>query len=151
MDIRIDNLKGKEIAKLLEEHRNDALNLSPPESVHALDLDALRAPEITFWSAWKDGELAGCGALKELDSTHGEVKSMRTASSHLRKGVAAEILNRILKEAASRSYTRVSLETGSKDAFTAARNLYKRFGFKYCGPFADYDYDPYSVFMTKKL
>jgi putative acetyltransferase len=124
---------------------------SPPESIHALDLEALRQPEITFWTIWEGGELLGCGALKELDSRHAEIKSMRTASPHLRKGVAKNLLQHILEEARRRGYIRLSLETGSMAAFEPARQLYAKFGFAYCEPFADYVEDPYSVFMTKEL
>lgn len=151
MDIRIDDLKGEAVAKLPEEHHAEMSTHSPPESIHALDLVALQAPDVTFWSAWEDGELAGFGALKEIDSAHGEIKSMRTASSYLRKGVAAKILTHILEEASARSYTRVSLETGSTNPYEPARSLYKRFGFDLCGPFTDYVLDRYSVFMTKEL
>lgn len=151
MDIKIDDLKGSEIHELLREHlRNMALH-SPPESVHALDIEALREPGITFWTVWENGELLGCGALKELDSRHAEIKSMRTSSSHLRKGVAGKLLNHILEEARRRGYTRLSLETGSMEAFEPARRLYANFGFTYCGPFADYVEDPYSVFMTREI
>src|SRR5262249_24469029 len=124
---------------------------SPPESVHALGIDALRKPEITFWSVWADGELAGCGALKELDREHGEIKSMRTAPQHLRKGVAARLMEHIVAEAKRRSYRRLSLETGSTDGFVAALRLYEQLGFERCGPFGDYADDPFSVFMTKVL
>ena len=124
---------------------------SPPESVHALDLAALRKPDITFWCAWQDAALLGCGALKELDPFHGEIKSMRTASAHLRKGVATRLLAHILDEARRRSYRRLSLETGSMQAFTPARSLYTRLGFRPCGPFAAYVEDPHSVFMTMEL
>jgi putative acetyltransferase len=136
---------------LLQEHlRNVALH-SPLESVHALGLEALRKPNITFWSVWQDSELLGCGALKELDAHHGEIKSMRTASAHLRKGVATRLMYHLLEEAKQRSYWRLSLETGSTAAFAPARSLYTRFGFQPCGPFADYVEDPYSVFMTREL
>jgi putative acetyltransferase len=151
MDIRVDDLSGPEVAQLLRHHLQSVALLSPPESVHALDLERLRRPEITFWSAWRNGELLGCGALKELDARHGEIKSMRTAASHLRQGVAAGILRHILKVAEQRSYVRLSLETGSVEAFAPARNLYARFGFEVCGPFADYVLDPHSVFMSKAL
>jgi putative acetyltransferase len=125
--------------------------LSPPESVHALDLEHLRRPDITFWCAWEGAHLLGCGALKELSPSHGEVKSMRTTRAHLRKGVARAILDRIIEEARRRRYERLSLETGSMAAFQPAQELYARFGFTCCGPFADYVEDPNSVFMTRAL
>ena len=151
MNIRIDDLSGSEIRELLQEHLQSALLHSPPESVHALDVEGLRKPEVTFWTAWENGELFGCGALKELDSQHGEIKSMRTALLHLRKGVARNFLNHIIEEARRRGYCRLSLETGSMEAFAPARKLYADFGFTSCGPFADYVEDPYSVFMTREL
>ena len=151
MDIRVDDLSSPEIIRLLHEHLQSVALLSPPESVHALDIEALRNPDITFWSVWQDSELMGCGAIKELDSRHGEIKSMRTVSLHLRKGVAARLMHHILEEAKHRSYERLSLETGSMDAFAPARSLYARFGFEPCGPFANYVEDPYSVFMTREV
>ena len=151
MDIRVDDLSSPEIIGLLHEHLRSVALHSPPESVHALGLEALRDPDITFWSVWQHSELMGCGAIKELDSRHGEIKSMRTASSHLQKGVAARLMRHILEEAERRSYERLSLETGSMDAFAPARSLYARFGFKPCGPFANYVEDPYSVFMTREV
>lgn len=150
-EIRLDDLRGPEIAALLQEHLDDMKLHSPPESIHALDLEKLRRPEITFWSLWQDGELLGCGAIKQLDATHGEIKSMRTSNRHRRKGVAARMLQHILDEAKQRGYQRLSLETGSPAAFVPARELYARFGFRYCAPFADYVHDPYSVFMTREL
>ncbi len=151
MDIRVDDLSGPEIATLLSEHLRGMYLHSPPESVHALGIERLRAPDITMWSAWEDGELLGCAALKELDREHGEIKSMRTASRHLRKGIASALLRHILAEAKRRSYRRLSLETGSMAAFAPARNLYARYGFQPCGPFADYVEDPNSVFMTRTV
>ncbi|MBA3804164.1 MAG: GNAT family N-acetyltransferase [Acidobacteria bacterium] len=151
MNIKIDDLKSSEIYELLQEHLQSMALHSPPESVHALDIEALCKPEITFWAVWESGELLGCGALKELDSQHGEIKSMRTSSLHLRKGVAKNLLNHILEEAKRRGYSRLSLETGSVEAFEPARTLYANFGFTYCEPFADYVEDPYSVFMTREL
>jgi putative acetyltransferase len=151
MDIRIDDLGGPEIAALLHEHLRDMHRVSPPESIHALDLESLRRPEITFWTIWDAGILAGCGAIKELDPQHAEIKSMRTASSHRRKGVAKQLLQHLLDVAKQRGYTRVSLETGSMDFFMPARALYASFGFENCPPFADYISDNNSVFMTKKL
>ena len=111
----------------------------------------MKKPEITFWSVWDDSQLIGCGALKELDPHHGEIKSMRTASAHLGKGVATHLLEFILAEARRRKYKRVSLETGSFDAFKPARNLYEKFGFTYCEPFSSYKKDPNTVFMTIEL
>jgi putative acetyltransferase len=151
MEIQIDDLTGWEIARLLQEHLANMAQNSPAESMHALSLEELRQPGITFWSVWEGGELLGCGALKELDPQHGEIKSMRTAAMHRRKGVAATLLEHILEEARRRNYKRVSLETGSMEAFAPARRLYARFGFTACGPFADYSEDPNSVFMTKEL
>ncbi|MNW59048.1 putative N-acetyltransferase YsnE [compost metagenome] len=124
---------------------------SPPESIHALNLDGLKKPEITFWCAWEADELMGCGAIKELDPEHAELKSMRTASAHLRKGVARKILAHIMEVATERGYKRISLETGSMDSFIPARKLYEDFGFEYCEPFADYILDPNSAFMTKTI
>lgn len=151
MNIRLDDLRGPEIRALLEEHLRNMHEISPPESVHALDLDALRQPGITFWTAWTGAELLGCGALKELDPAHGEIKSMRTATRHRNKGVARAVLQRILSEAESRSYRRLSLETGSQVEFLPARSLYESFGFTYCPPFGAYRLDPHSVFMTRSI
>ena len=151
MEIRVDDLSGPEIIGLLREHLHSMTLHSPPESIHALDLEGLRRREITFWTVWQGAELMGCGAIKELDARHGEIKSMRTASAHLRKGVAAGLMRHILDEAGRRAYQRLSLETGSMAAFAPAHRLYASFGFKFCGPFADYVEDPYSVFMTREM
>ncbi|HZG57216.1 GNAT family N-acetyltransferase [Paenibacillus sp.] len=148
MMIRTDDLTGAAIIGLIAEHLRGMHEHSPPESVHALDLSGLKRPEITFWSAWEGEQLLGCGALKELDGEHGEVKSMRTAASQLRRGVARRMLEHIVEEARRRGYRRLSLETGSMEAFEPARRLYASFGFRECGPFADYAEDPNSVFMT---
>jgi putative acetyltransferase len=151
MNIELDDLTRPEVHALLAEHLSNMHQLSPPESVHALDLELLRQPDITFWCAWEGAELLGCGALKELSPSQGEVKSMRTARAHLRQGVARAILGRIFDEARRRRYERLSLETGSRAAFQPAQRLYASFGFTYCGPFADYVEDPNSVFMTRAL
>lgn len=151
MEIKVDDLRGVEIAQLLEQHLQDMRRVSPPESVHALDLERLRVPEITFWTVWEDGALAGCGAIKELDSHHGEIKSMRTAPEFRNRGVASLMLRHILKEAQKRNYTRLSLETGSMEFFEPARRLYQKYGFVPCGPFSGYKEDPNSVFMTMQL
>ena len=151
MEIKIDDLTCSAVHELLREHLRSMALHSPPQSMHALDIEALRKPGITFWTVWEDGELLGCGALKGLDSRHAEIKSMRTASSHLRKGVAKTLLGHMLEEARRRGYGRLSLETGSMEAFEPARRLYARFGFTYCGPFADYVEDPNSVYMTREV
>jgi putative acetyltransferase len=151
MQIRVDDLSGPEIRALLAEHLQSMHSLSPPESVHALDVSGLLLPDITFWTIWNQDDLLGCGALKELSATHGEVKSMRTVSAHRREGVARAMLKHILAEAERRSYHRVSLETGSAPDFAPARNLYEGFGFTYCPPFGDYVDDPNSVFLTRVL
>ena len=151
MQIEIDDLSRPEIHALLNEHLQSMHALSPPESVHALDLEHLRAPGITFWSAWEDGQLLGCGALKELDPTHGEIKSMRTPSARRRGGVGRAILVHIIEVAKTRRYQRLSLETGAVEAFKPAQTLYESAGFTRCGPFGDYTQDPFSVFMTLRL
>ena len=125
--------------------------LSPPESVHAMDIATLRQPDVTFWTVWSGNELLGCGALRELTPTHGEIKSMRTALAHRRSGAGRAILTHIIEEARRRSYERLSLETGSMKAFEPAHKLYEGFGFSYCKPFGDYVEDLHSVFMTMKL
>ncbi|WP_136659075.1 GNAT family N-acetyltransferase [Nitratireductor sp. XY-223] len=151
MDIRIDDLRGPEIAALLRTHLDTMAGLSPPESTHALDLESLRAPDVTFWTVWEADALLGCGALKELDREHGEIKSMHTSEASRGRGVASALVETILSEARQRGYRRLSLETGSMDAFAPARNLYTRFGFSFCPPFADYVSDPNSVFMTIEI
>lgn len=151
MQIKVDDLSGPEIAALLQSHLQGMAEHSPPESIHALDLEALRQPGITFWTAWEGAGLAGCGALKRLDAWHAEIKSMRTADAYLRKGVARQLLEHILEQARQAGYRRVSLETGSMEAFAPARKLYAGFGFTYCGPFVGYVEDRHSVFMTKWL
>ncbi len=152
-DIRIivDDLQGPEIAALLQAHLDAMYETSPPESVHALDLDAVRRPDITFWTAWTGDSLMGCGALRSLNDEHGEIKSMRTHTAHLRKGVAAALLTHIIEAAKTRGYERLSLETGSGGPFEAAHRLYERFGFESCGPFGDYHDDPFSRFYTLTL
>lgn len=151
MRIEIDDLSRPEIHALLNEHLRSMYALSPPESVHALDLEGLRRPGITFWSAWNGPLLLGCGALKELDHAHGEIKSMRTPEAVRRQGAGRAILAHIIEAAKTRGYQQLSLETGSMEAFEPARRLYESFGFSYCGPFGDYTDDPNSMFMTMRL
>lgn len=149
--IREDDLTGPEIRALLEAHLATMRSLSPPESIHALDLAGLRRPEIAFWTVWDGANLAGCGALKRLSASDGEIKSMHTAAAHRGKGVAEALLRHILGQATAQGLTRLSLETGSQAGFEPARRLYAKHGFAICGPFADYADDPNSVFMTRTL
>ena len=151
LSIVVDDLSGPAIADFLQAHLDDMRATSPPESVHALDLGGLRQPEVTFWSAYLDGALVGCGALKELDLEHGEIKSMRTGAKARGKGIATAVLQHILEEARKRGYTRLSLETGSMDFFKPAHRLYSRHGFELCAPFAGYKEDPNSLFMCISL
>jgi len=151
LEIREDDLSSAAITGLLREHLDDMYAITPAESVHALDLEGLRAPGITFWSAWEGDQLLGCGALKELDERNGEVKSMRTSRSHRGKGVGSGILAHLVAEARRRSYTSLFLETGSMPVFAPARALYARHGFVFRGPFAEYTEDPNCVFMVKFL
>ena len=147
----MDDLSGPEIAAFLEEHVQEMRAITPLESKHALDLDGLRRPEVTFWSVMDGGAVVGCGAIKRLDAVHAELKSMRTAPLRKRSGIASLLMEHILTEAKRMGFTRLSLETGSAGFFLPARKLYERFGFGYCEPFADYAHDPNSVFMTRSL
>jgi putative acetyltransferase len=149
--IREGGLDDPQVIALLREHLAGMQALSPPESIHALGLEGLRRPDIRFWSAWYHGELLGCGALREIDPMHGELKSMRTAEARRRAGVASRLLQHIVAEARRRGYCRLSLETGSMDGFAPARRLYANAGFVACAPFADYTDDPNSVYMTRTL
>ena len=151
METRVDDLRGLEIAALLEGHLAHMRTLSPPDTVHALNLDGLRVPEVTFWTVWDGPELLGCGALKELTPDFAEIKSMRTAPEHRGRGVGGLVLRHILSVARERGYRRVSLETGTHADFQPAHRLYKRFGFDYCDAFADYEITPHNVCMTLEL
>ena len=151
MKIVTGDLDDERVIALLDEHLQGMADHSPPESIHALDIEGLKGSAVSFWTIWDGDELAGCGALQELDPMHGEIKSMRTAAAHLRKGVAAAMLEHLINESRRRGYRRLSLETGSGEGFDAALAFYERHGFAYCGPFADYTDDPFSRFMTLEL
>lgn len=151
MEIRVDDLNGPEIADLLQGHLDHMAMLSPPDTVHALDLAALRVPEVTFWTVWDGDALLGCGALKEIDPTFAEIKSMRTAPEHRGKGVAELLVRHILQVARQRGYQRISLETGTHRDFEPAHRLYRRFGFDYGDAFADYAITAHNVCMTLDL
>ncbi|GGP43482.1 N-acetyltransferase [Shewanella algicola] len=151
MNIVEDDLQDAGVIELLQAHLADMYATSPAESVHALDIDALTHPSMTFWCAKLQGEVLGCVAIKQLNETHGEIKSMRTSAASRNQGVATALLLHLLNEAKRRGYQQLSLETGSMDFFAPARRLYQRHGFDYCGPFADYQADPNSLFMTRLI
>lgn len=151
MRIVVDDLSGPQIAAFLTEHVQEMRSITPVENAFALDLDGLRQPDITFWTVWDDDRVVGCGALKRLDADHAELKSMRTATARKRSGVASRLLEHIIAEARRMGFQRLSLETGSAEFFRPARSLYKKFGFEYCEPFADYEPSPHNVFLTRAL
>ncbi len=151
MNVTIDYLNDNAIADLLNAHRQEMYKYSPSDSVHALDVEQLKQPDITFWSAKNNGDIAGCGALKALSKSSGEIKSMKTHPNYLRRGVAAKILQAIIIEAKSRHYQNLYLETGTHQAFNPAIQLYLRHGFIECDPFGDYQLDPHSKFFHLSL
>ncbi len=146
-----DDLSGPAVAALLRLHLDEMHQYSPPESVHAMPIERLRQPDVTFYSVWDGDVLAGCGALKQLDAHHGELKSMRAAPAYRGKGIGKAILHHLMAEARRRGYTRVSLETGRPEPFLPARRLYERHGFMECPPFGSYTADPFSICMTRVL
>ncbi len=150
-EIRADECQSPEVIALLEEHWAFANQHSPDGCVHALNLAELRKPDVTFLTVWQSTTLAGCGALKEIDPAHGELKSMRTSLAFLRRGVASLLIEAMIRIARDRGYTRLSLETGSNEAFAPARALYHNFGFQETEPFAEYRDNGFSIFMTKSL
>ena len=149
--VRLDDLSSPEVQALVAEHLAGMHCHSPPGHVHALAIGKLRAPGVTFWTAWLDGALCGCGAMKELDARSGEVKSMRTRSAFLRQGVGQAVLDEIVRTARERGYLHLFLETGTGPAFEAAHALYRRNGFEWCGAFGDYTATDFNVFMAKRL
>ena len=151
MNIIVDDLTHPAVHALIREHLQSMHAQSPPESVHALGLEQLRSPDVTLWTAWDGEVLLGCAALQQLDAQHGEIKSMRTPSALRRRGAGRALLAHIIGVAKQRGCARLSLETGSFDAFLPARRLYESFGFTYCGPFGTYREDPLSSFMTLQL
>ncbi|MEU9112338.1 GNAT family N-acetyltransferase [Streptomyces sp. NPDC048483] len=151
MKIVVDDLSGPEIARFLQDHVQQMQSITPVESKHALDLDGLRKPDVTFWSVSDGDTLVGCGAIKKLDAGHAELKSMRTQPTRKRSGIASLLLEHIIAEAKDMGFTRLSLETGATEFFLPARKLYEKFGFHQCDPFADYRPDQNSTFMTRAL
>jgi putative acetyltransferase len=151
IQFRVDDLSAAATQALVRRHLAGMHENSPPESVHAFDLDKLRQPGVTFWSGWVSEEIAVMGALKRLDAANGEIKSMRVADAYLGKGAGRAMLMHILGEARGAGLTSVWLETGSTAAFAPALRLYESAGFERCGPFGDYAADPFSVFMRLVL
>jgi putative acetyltransferase len=151
LSFRVDDLSGEPTRNLIARHLAGMHASSPPESVHALGIEGLRAPDVTFWSVWVGDEIAGCGALKRLDAQRGELKSMRVADKFLGRGVGRAMLEHLIGEARARGIKSLWLETGSTDDFIPAIRLYESAGFKRCGPFDDYIEDPFSVFMTRTI
>lgn len=151
MSIVVDDLSGPQIGEFLADHVQQMRSITPIESAHALPLDELRKPGVTFWSVMDGEAVVGCGAIKALDTDHAELKSMRTSPQRKRSGIASLLLEHILTETRAMSFTRLSLETGAAGFFLPARTLYEKFGFGYCEPFAEYRPDPSSVFMTRSL
>ena len=151
IDVRQDDISSAEVHALIAEHLLGMHSNSPPGHVNALAIKNLQAPSVTFWTAWVDGVLCGCGALKELDPLTGEVKSMRTRSAFLRRGVGQAILDEIVRTARQRGYSRLLLETGAGPAFQPAHELYRRNDFERCGSFGEYTATNFNIFMVKVL
>jgi putative acetyltransferase len=151
IEIRLDDLSGEPIKNLLETHLKNAALHSPEEAIFALDLDALKAPEISIWSVWQNKEILACGAIKMLDTEHAEIKSMHTLEKARGKGIGNQLVNHIIQQARAKNIKRLSLETGTAEAYFPAHRLYKRHGFQECPPFADYLESVHSLYMTKAL
>jgi putative acetyltransferase len=149
--IAVDDLRGPEIAALLQRHLDLMHEITPAGSVYALDLDRLRVPEITFWSARLDGQMVGCVALKEFGTLQGEIKSMHTIKELRGQGFARQLVEHLINDAKKRGLKTLWLETGKTEGFLPAQKLYESFGFKPCGPFGDYTLDPHSFYMTLEL
>ncbi|HYC23157.1 MAG TPA: GNAT family N-acetyltransferase [Candidatus Bathyarchaeia archaeon] len=151
LDFRLDDLSGEPTRALIARHLAGMHANSPPGSVHALEIDKLREPEVTFWSVWLGEEIVGCGALKRLDARRGELKSMRVADVFLGRGIGRALLDHLIREARARGMDSLWLETGSSPPFIPALRLYESAGFVRCGPFDGYTDDPFSVFMTRAI
>ena len=149
--IAVDDPRIDDVRTLLDRHMAFAREVTPPDHVHAMEVDDLVDPDVTFFSARRGGVLLGVGALKRLDETHAELKSMHTSEAVRGRGVGRAMVDHLLAVAAERSYQRVSLETGTMDSFAPARSLYTKVGFEPCAPFGEYTVNPYSAFMTIDL
>ena len=145
------NFDNLEVNDLLKKHFIELRSVSPAGSTHVLDIDGLKDPSIKFWSLWEDNKLIGCGALKFLEKNHGEFKSIRVADEFKKKGIGERIINHLIGEAKKLKISKLSIETGAGDFFLPARNLFSKFGFKSCPPFAHYKEDPNSCYYTLNL
>ena len=145
------NFNNSEVNDLLKKHFIELRSVSPEGSAHVLDIDGLKDPSIKFWSLWEDNKLIGCGALKFLDKNHGEFKSIRVADEFKKKGVGKRIITHLIGEAKKLKISKLSIETGAGKFFLPARNLFSKFGFKKCSPFAHYKDDPNSCYYTIDL
>ena len=145
------NFDNSEVNDLLKKHFIELRSVSPAGSTHVLDIDGLKDPSIKFWSLWENNELIGCGALKFLEKNHGEFKSIRVADQFRKKGIGERIINHLIEEAKKLKISKLSIETGAGDFFLPARNLFSKFGFKTCPPFAHYKDDPNSCYYTLDL
>ena len=145
------NFDNSEVNNLLKKHFIELRSVSPSGSTHVLDIDGLKDPSIKFWSLWENNKLVGCGALKFLEKNHGEFKSIRVADEFKKKGIGERIINHLIEEAKKLKISKLSVETGAGDFFLPARNLFSKFGFKSCPPFAHYKDDPNSCYYTLDL
>jgi len=145
------NFDSSEVNDLLKKHFVELRSVSPAGSTHVLDIDGLKDSSIKFWSLWENNELIGCGALKFLEKNHGEFKSIRVADQFRKKGIGERIINHLIEEAKKLKISKLSIETGAGDFFLPARNLFSKFGFKTCPPFAHYKDDPNSCYYTLNL
>ena len=146
-----NNFDHPEVNELLKKHFIELRSVSPEGSTHVLDIPGLKVPSIKFWSLWENNELIGCGALKFLEKNHGEFKSIRVADQFRKKGIGERIINHLIEEAKKLKISKLSIETGAGDFFLPARNLFSKFGFKTCPPFAHYKDDPNSCYYTLNL
>ena len=145
------NFDNSEVNNLLKKHFIELRSVSPAGSTHVLDIEGLKNPSIKFWSLWENNKLVGCGALKFLEKNHGEFKSIRVADEFKKKGIGERIINHLIEEAKKLKISKLSIETGAGDFFLPARNLFSKFGFKSCPPFAHYKDDPNSCYYTLDL
>ena len=145
------NFDNLEVNDLLKKHFIELRSVSPAGSTHVLDIDGLKDPSIKFWSLWENNKLIGCGALKFLEKDHGEFKSIRVADEFRKKGIGKRIINHLIEEAKKLEISKLSIETGAGEFFLPARNLFSKFGFKTCPPFAHYKNDPNSCYFTLNL